>query len=327
MVLNAQEPEQTVDMAALAAPDVTASAASSGSIVLSWQPVEGAVEYQLFEYVQDTGLLKMLERTSATSVTMEDLQPDTTYSYIVQPLSYTCIGDNVSPEYSVTATTLPGEAAAETEATMTTGAYGGMPYWLYTPANAEEGMPLIVYLHGVTGKGDDLQQLAVNEDFVRWLYAGQLGDIPAYVLIPQLSSAQKDWIAASDAVAGLIRETAETYAVDQENISLTGFSMGGAGTWFIGASHAGLFARIAPLSGGIKPMETTLKALSALPIRAFVGSEDTVISPQSTWDCAAMLLERGADIQVTEYEGATHTDLPARVYLEGDLLQWLIGGA
>ena len=50
-------------------------------------------------------------------------------------------------------------------------------------------------------------------------------------------------------------------------------------------------------------------------------------SPQSTWDCAAMLLERGADIQVTEYEGATHTDLPARVYLEGDLLQWLIGGA
>lgn len=40
-----------------------------------------------------------------------------------------------------------------------------------------------------------------------------------------------------------------------------------------------------------------------------------------------MLLERGADIQVTEYEGATHTDLPARVYLEGDLLQWLIGGA
>ena len=152
MVLNAQEPEQTVDMAALAAPDVTASAASSGSIVLSWQPVEGAVEYQLFEYVQDTGLLKMLERTSATSVTMEDLQPDTTYSYIVQPLSYTCIGDNVSPEYSVTATTLPGEAAAETEATMTTGAYGGMPYWLYTPANAEEGMPLIVYLHGVTAR-------------------------------------------------------------------------------------------------------------------------------------------------------------------------------
>ena len=57
---------------------------------------------------------------------------------------------------------------------------------------------------------------------MRWLYAGQLGDIPAYVLIPQLSSAQKDWIAASDAVAGLIRETAETYAVDQENISLTG---------------------------------------------------------------------------------------------------------
>ena len=53
----------------------------------------------------------MLERTDAISVTMTDLEPDTTYSYIVQPISFTSIGDNVSPEYQVTATTLPADAA------------------------------------------------------------------------------------------------------------------------------------------------------------------------------------------------------------------------
>lgn len=53
-----------------------------------------ATEYQLFEYSEET-----------------DLEPDTTYSYIVQPISFTSIGDNVSPEYQVTATTLPADAA------------------------------------------------------------------------------------------------------------------------------------------------------------------------------------------------------------------------
>lgn len=30
-------------------------------------------------------------------------------------------------------------------------------YWLYTPAGAVENMPLILYLHGGSGKGDDLE--------------------------------------------------------------------------------------------------------------------------------------------------------------------------
>ena len=51
-----------------------------------------------------------------------------------------------------------------------------------------------------------------------------------------------------------------------------------------------------------------------------------MISPQSTWDCAALLTERGADIEVTEYEGAGHTDVPEKAYLESDLLLWLTGG-
>lgn len=69
-----------------------------------------------------------------------------------------------------------------------------------------------------------------------------------------------------------------------------------------------------------------VNALCGLPIRTFVGSADTVISPQSTWACAALLTERGANIEVTEYEGAEHTDVPGKAYLESDLLLWLING-
>ena len=65
-VLNGEEPEQKVELTTLPAPMVSA-ALSDDSIQLSWQPVEDAVEYQIFEYDQETGLVRMLEHTSATS--------------------------------------------------------------------------------------------------------------------------------------------------------------------------------------------------------------------------------------------------------------------
>ena len=112
-VLNGEEPTQKVELATLSAPLVSANAVSSDTIELVWQPVNGATEYQLFMYSEKTGLICMLDRTDGTTATMKNLEPDTTYSYIVQPLSYTSIGDNVSPEYRVSATTLPEEKPAQ----------------------------------------------------------------------------------------------------------------------------------------------------------------------------------------------------------------------
>ena len=103
-VLNGEEPEQKVELATLASPVVSAVALSENSIQLSWQPVAGANEYQLFAYSEETGLVQMLERTSDTTIIMDHLEAGNTYSYIVQPISYTSIADNVSAENSVSAT-------------------------------------------------------------------------------------------------------------------------------------------------------------------------------------------------------------------------------
>lgn len=103
-VRNGEEPEQTVALTMLEAPTVWVTSVSEDSIALSWEPVSGALEYQIFEYFEETGLLTMLGRTADTTATMENLQPGSTHSYIVQPISYVEIADNVSPEYRVTAT-------------------------------------------------------------------------------------------------------------------------------------------------------------------------------------------------------------------------------
>ena len=58
-------------------------------------------------------------------------------------------------------------------------------YWLYTPAGAVENMPLILYLHGGSGKGDDLELVTQADSLPQYLQNGQLAP-EAYVLILQL---------------------------------------------------------------------------------------------------------------------------------------------
>ena len=101
-VLKGQEPEQKVELATLASPVVSAKSTTPGSITVSWQSVPKAVEYQLFEYDTDTGLVKMLDTVKGTSTTIENLEQGSTHTYIVQPISYVEIADNVSAQNSVT---------------------------------------------------------------------------------------------------------------------------------------------------------------------------------------------------------------------------------
>ena len=102
-VLKGEEPQQKVELATLASPVVSA-ASSADTVTLSWEPVEDAVEYQIFEYYEETDLLCMLGRTKNTSVAITNLEDGVTYRYIVQPISYVEIADNVSPENSVAVT-------------------------------------------------------------------------------------------------------------------------------------------------------------------------------------------------------------------------------
>lgn len=93
-VLNGKEPEQKAGLYTLDAPNVTTNI-ENGSILLSWNKVNNAVEYQIFEYNEETKLFKMLDRITETSYKIDNNPANV--QYIVQALSYTAISDNVYP--------------------------------------------------------------------------------------------------------------------------------------------------------------------------------------------------------------------------------------
>lgn len=209
--------------------------------------------------------------------------------------------------------------------TFSTSELSQLNYLLYTPNNATADMPLIVYLHGGSGKGNDLNLLTTTNSLPKYVKDNTLGNIPAYIIMPQLPSNKKGWTDIGLSIKELIEYISETYEIDSSRISLTGHSMGGTGAWELAVAYPEIFSCIAPMSGSIIISHTTINALSNMPIWAFVGSKDTIVSPKSSIQFIQKLSMYNANAKITVFDNGTHFDIPELAYLEHDIVTWLIG--
>ncbi len=201
---------------------------------------------------------------------------------------------------------------------------GTINYLLYTPENATKNLPLIVYLHGGSGKGDDLNLLTAVDGFPQYLRDGKITP-NAYVVMPQVSSSYKGWGDNKTDVMKLIIFISNQYNIDKNRISLTGHSMGGSGTWMLALAYPGTFSAIAPLSGSVILSNDNINKLKNMPIWAVVGMEDTIVKPQSSIDFISQLAKINTNVKITKLDGADHFDVPNLSYLskEFNLIEWL----
>ena len=102
---------------------------------------------------------------------------------------------------------------------------------------------------------------------------------------------------------------------------MTGYSMGGYGTWSTASHSPELFAAIAPLSGGGEIAQA--ERLKELPIWAFHGDKDNVVPIE--WDRAMVDAVRkyGGSVNFTVYPGAGH-GICDMTYRDDRLLVWLL---
>lgn len=208
--------------------------------------------------------------------------------------------------------------------TMELNKVGDLQYYLYTPENPTDDMPLIIYLHGGTNKKADVKELLATDGFPKYLYEGYYGDLRAYVAIPKLSNDYKGWSDIYEQIRDMIKSLNTNYGIDMSKISLTGHSMGGTGTYQLQVKLPNTFACIAPMSGSIRYTEDNLTALSKTKIWAFVGTDDTIVDPESSRTIIGKLQEISATAKITELDGATHFDVPALAYKNDELICWLV---
>ena len=221
-----------------------------------------------------------------------------------------------------------------------------VPYRLYIPDQATEGMPLVVVLHGIGGCGcDNIGQITDNDGIIDWVKAQESGLIPpCYILAPQCPQPIPNnmWELPYLTLVGKeISTLIKDYAIDSSRVYLTGLSLGGYGSWNLNRMFPNLFAAVvtccpACLVGAMGSARIDTEAISdcapALvpkPLWMFHSMDDMAVPVEITKRMAATLREagkaEGEEFHVTLYPEELHYNHgcwePA--YKNAEMLSWL----
>jgi predicted peptidase len=160
-------------------------------------------------------------------------------------------------------------------------------------------VPLILALHfGVRG-GD---ATGAGGALMRSLIAPALADIGAVIVAPD--SVRGDWSSPENetAVTALLDEVTARYAIDRKKVVVTGYSMGGAGTWHFAQKFPELFSAAIPVSG--RPPASA--AGWRTPVFAIHSRDDEVVPFDPTEARIAELEKAGVNAKLLPLSGINH---------------------
>jgi predicted peptidase len=203
------------------------------------------------------------------------------------------------------------------------GSYGnGSKYVVFVPHDytGNQPAPAILFLHGLGQSGDDglIQAGRGLGDAIR----SREQTFPFITIFPQ--SHERSWRADSEdgkAALEILDEVQKQFNIDPRRIYLTGYSMGGEGTWSLAAARTELFAAIVPICPG---NDTTLVTkLKDTPCWCFQGDADAVDTVNLTRSMILAIQKAGGHPIYHEYPGVAHNcwDL---TYANPDLYEWLL---
>jgi predicted peptidase len=195
----------------------------------------------------------------------------------------------------------------------------GYQYYISLPENYEfenrKSWPVILYLHGMGQRGDDLDQVKENgplrriEDGVK---------LPFVIVAPQCPN--DSWW-DTDNLKSLLDHIKAAYSVNDERVYLTGSSMGGAGTWALANSYPECFAAIAPVCGFFTPGDPG--RFKGLPIWCFHGAMDDFVPINDSLRMVAWIREHGGHVRFTVYPDTGH-DSWRETYSNPELYEWFL---
>lgn len=199
----------------------------------------------------------------------------------------------------------------------------GLNYQLYGNPRwkATERYPLVIWLHGAgqSGSDNEAQMGGATKPFTE---EANQEERPCFVLAPQCPDRAigfRNEVAAN--LMKVIRSLCDALPIDESRIYLTGSSMGGSGSWYLGTENPGVFAAIIPLCGGGDPSKAA--ALKETPLWAFHGDKDEDVPlERSTSMIEAIKAASGTRAQITILEGEGHL-ITSVVYVKPELHEWI----
>jgi predicted peptidase len=211
-----------------------------------------------------------------------------------------------------------------------------MPYRLFRPA-ATGKVPLVLYLHGSGGLGDDNEkQLGLGNVFgtLVWALPENQRRFPCCVVAPQTDRGWARYKESGDGPARLVpgfgdgarlaleivQQLARELPIDDRRLYVAGQSMGGAGVWNLLAHRPRVFAAAVVCCGS--PTDDDITPLARLPLWNFHGADDRTVPVDVSRARMAALRKAGGEPIYTEYRGVDHNAWEW-AFTEPALPEWL----
>lgn len=167
--------------------------------------------------------------------------------------------------------------------------------------------PLVLALHfGVQGGSS----LYAGRDLLRLLIAPALAELEAIIVAPDALNG-RPWTTPEneEAVLTLLDAVMRTYSVDPKKVIVTGFSMGGAGTWHFAGKYPNRFAAAVPVAGRPPTSVGTWR----VPVFAVHSRSDTVVPIEATEKRIGELRRAGVKAELIALSSPTHYQTSAHV--------------
>ena len=197
--------------------------------------------------------------------------------------------------------------------------YSGLNYYLYVPTNATEGMPLVIFLHGI-GEQNNITALK-NLKPVTIITDGTLSGLEEFIFLAPNSTSAGNWHVSStwDRLITLITYITNEYSIDTSRIYITGFSAGGCGVWGLVNKYPNKFRAAVAVS--CTPGSITPSNFKNTPIYAISGGAESYVSGMQ--NTVNSINKAGGNAQFKTIPNANHI-ATQNSYSTRELYSWLL---
>ena len=161
--------------------------------------------------------------------------------------------------------------------------------------------PLVLALHPGGDKTPYYGDL-----FMRQIFLPALSDLDPIMVAPDCPTRAWSDPAADKAVMALVGRVMTEYAIDRRRILVTGFSLGGSGTWFMSSHHSDLFAAAIVMAGRT---DEPLEQLAKIPTYVIHSRDDEVVPFAQAEQRAGELERMGRIVKFQALQGLRHYDM------------------
>jgi len=198
--------------------------------------------------------------------------------------------------------------------------YYNFKYAQYLPKNFDETKkyPLVLFFHGAGERGDDLEA-ATRYGYMK--NVREEGKEYPFICISPQCPYEKYWGCYTESLIAFLDYICDILPVDKKRIYLTGFSMGGTGTWMLAMAAPHKFAAIAPICGsGIYWNAVSIKDI---PVFMYHGDCDEVVPITESVNMLNAINKNGGDAQLKICYGVGHNAWDY-AYADETLIQWML---